>query len=112
MNVTIKHVGVGSAFKVGFVLNAIIFAIIGLIILVLQVLLAPALSSALRNVYGSTTSIDLTTIELPILCISYVIGIVLAGIGGGIAFAIYALFYNLASRMSGGLQVQLSRENQ
>jgi hypothetical protein len=112
MNVTIKHVGVGSAFKVGVVLNIIIFAVFGLIALVMQLLFASAFSAAFRNSTGSFSTFDLNTIGIPILCMGYVVGIIIAGIFGGIGFAIYALIYNLASGMIGGLQVQLSRENQ
>ena len=109
MNVTIKRVGIGSAFKVGFALNIIVFAIFGLIGVLLQVLFASALSSVYRSSGGS--SVNLASASLPILCIGYVVGTLAAGILGGIGFAIYALIYNLASGMIGGLQVQLSRDN-
>ncbi len=111
MNVTIKRVGVGSAFKVGLVLSALIFAIFGLIGLGLQFAFSSAISSAFRSTSGST-SFDFASMGLPILCGTYIVGIIAAGIGGGIGAAIYAFFYNLVSGMTGGLQVQLSRENQ
>ncbi len=109
MNVTIKRIGISSAFRVGFTLNIIVFAIFGLIGGLLQIFLAGALSSGYR-IYGGS-SVNLVSAGLPILCIGYVIGTFAVGILGGIGFAIYALIYNLASGMIGGLQVQLSRDN-
>ena len=110
MNVTIKHVGVGSAFKVGFVLNIILFAVFGLIALVFQLLFASAFSAAFSNYAGTTSTFDFNTIGVPLLCLGYAVGVVAAGIFGGISFSIYALVYNAATGMTGGLQVQLSRE--
>ena len=114
MNVTIKRVGIGSAFKVGFGLNIIVFAIFGLIGILGQLLFAGAISSAIRSssAYSSTTSVDLSSATLPILCVVYIVGTLAAGIVGGIAAAIYALIYNLTSRIFGGIQVQLSRDPQ
>src|SRR5256885_2001146 len=78
MNVTIKHVGVGSAFKVGFVLSAVAFAIFGLIGVGFQALFTSALSSAFRN--AGNTNFDFAAVGLPILCVGYLIGIVAAAI--------------------------------
>jgi Transmembrane domain of unknown function (DUF3566) len=110
MNVTIKRIGVGSAFKIGAILNVILFAIFGLIGLGFQALFSSAISSAFRN-SGADAYFDFATAGLPILCVGYLIGVVAAGIFGGIAAAIYALLYNLVSGMIGGLQVELSRDN-
>ncbi len=115
MNVTIKRVGIGSAFKVGFVLSVLIFAIFGLIGLGFQVLFSSAISSVFQNYsqnYGTSTNFNFSAASLPVFCIAYLVGIVVSGFAGGIGAAIYALFYNLTSGMTGGLQVQLSRETQ
>jgi hypothetical protein len=112
MNVTIKKVRVGSAFKVGFVLNIILFAIFGLVALITQLLFASAFSAVFRNSTGAFSTFDFNTIGIPILCMGYAGGIVVAGIFGGIGFSIYALVYNIATGMTGGLQVELSRESQ
>jgi transmembrane protein DUF3566 len=108
MSVTIKHIGVGSAFKVGFVLSLIVSAVCGLIGAGFDALFTGVLSSAFRS-YG-TTNLDFGAVGLPILCIGYLIGVVVAGIAGGIGAAILALLYNLVSDRIGGLQVELSRD--
>ena len=99
-NVTLSHVGPGSAFKVGAVAGFLGWAIFGLLWVGLQYVI---LSGSRSSYYGyRTISVDPGT-----LCLSYFILLVVSAIGGGIGGAIYAWVYNIAAGWVGGLEFTL-----
>ncbi len=110
MNTTLKRIDVGSAFRVGIVLYGLMFAVFGLLITVFQGLLLSGVSSLMRSYDGNVPYSNSSTIlgagVLSLLCF-YGVGIVVAAIGGGISFAIGALFYNFAANWVGGVEIQL-----
>lgn len=110
MVTTLKRIRVGSAFKVGVVLNGAIFLLFGLIFIALPLLL---LGSARDNisVYTSPDARQLadfigTASILSLACL-YIVGTIGAGIMGGIVFAVSAWLYNLTARWVGGIEVIL-----
>ncbi len=103
MFVTIRRVGVGSAFKVGALMLLLFWAVFGIIFLVLQgSLLASMVNSS--NFPARGAGLGLGT-----LCVFYLIGMVIYTIIGGIVGAAYAFFYNLVSGWVGGLELELER---
>lgn len=115
---TIRRIDVGSAFKVGLILNALIFAIIGLFIALMQIFFF-SIFSDIATSSSSFNGSNVTPQDLQFFkafgivgaCMFWLFGSVAAGIFGGIYFAIAALLYNLTSKMVGGVEVQLSGFN-
>ncbi|MGH2545205.1 MAG: hypothetical protein ACRDIB_20635 [Ardenticatenaceae bacterium] len=103
--VIVRHVSLGSAFKVGVVLSALLFAIFGLILLLF--------SSALTAMIGTVAQEAGQGLPLPGQMMAggivfYIVGIFAYGLLGGIGFAIQALFYNIVAGIVGGLEIDLS----
>lgn len=103
---TLRHIGVGSAFKVMAVLSGLIWTIIGLFVVIFG--LCGALTSINRYNYGSGYSGSSGGAVAAGLLIAYVVGIALYAIIGGILGALYAWLYNATTRMTGGLEVEIS----
>ena len=109
----LQRVGVGSAFKIGAVVYALMFAVFGLIGLFCNLaLIAPVMSTAFmvngdvvssRDLFGS-----MGVLTLGGLCVAYLVGIVAAAMGGGVSLALLALFYNWAVRWVGGLELDVA----
>lgn len=93
----LRKVAVGSAFMMMAVLNALIFAIIGGIGVLLS-LLAVAI--------GSGDALGLAGGVVGVL-FGYLIGIAATALFGGIVGALYALVYNIVAGIAGGLRVVL-----
>jgi len=95
---TLLRIGVGSAFRLGFALSALIFIVLGLFIILLPALLGAGLVN------------DLLGSRLGILgaILAYAFGIVIYGVIGGIALAFNAWVYNIAAGWMGGLEIDLS----
>lgn len=94
MTVTILRFDVDTAFKVGFVLNILVFAVFGLIGIVIPFLILRLASPG----YDDPRLNLAINVSVVLICLSYVGGIIGAGVLGGIGFAIYALLYNLTVR--------------
>jgi hypothetical protein len=106
MTITIKRVGILSAFRVGFGLNIVVFAIFAIFVLVMQ-LLGISLGAVYRPEtfrIGSDTVLGLGSV-----CLFFFITAAFGGFVGGFVFAIYALIYNLAVGLVGGLQVDMEK---
>lgn len=109
----LQRVGVGSAFKVGVVVYGLLFAVFGLLGLFCNLaLIAPIMSTAVmmngdvvraRDMFGSLGAMGLAG-----LCLAYAIGVVASALGGGLSFAMMALFYNWAVRWVGGLELDIT----
>lgn len=101
---TIRRIAVGSAFKIGGVLTALIFAVFGLCFV-------PAwLSGALVQAGFMEERLRAGGLLLNCLLglIIYVVGILLYGLFGGVIWALYAWLYNVVAGRIGGLEVDIS----
>jgi hypothetical protein len=105
--ITIRRIGVGSAFRVGALLSALLSLIVGLPIALMQGLFVTTIvSSAGLNardvlpLFGGST--------LGIVCF-WVGSVVAAGLFGGVFAAISALLYNWVAGWIGGLEVELAQ---
>ncbi|MGQ9887240.1 MAG: DUF3566 domain-containing protein [Aggregatilineales bacterium] len=115
----IKRIGVGSAFRVGLVAGAVLTAITGLLLLLLQGLFLSYIGSMIQTarpaeaVDGSLPlSVGLgnflATFGLVTACVFYVMSVVFSAVFTGIAAALMAFAYNLVARWVGGLEVELA----
>ncbi len=93
----LKHIGPGSAFKVGLVVYGFIGLIIGVLLSLIALVGAPFARQASIPLGGAFVGL-FAVILCPILY----------GIFGGIVAAISALIYNLASGWVDGLEVELN----
>ena len=110
MHTTLKRIDVATAFRVGFVVYALIFAIFGLIFVLLQGLLLSGMAglasdSSNRGDFGIFFGAGI----LGLLCF-YGVGIIAAAVGGGIQLALGAFFYNLAANWIGGIKIELETD--
>ncbi len=118
--ITIKRVGLNSAFKVGAIVGLILSIVTGLLFVGLQSVFVSAMvgvasiASGSDQVIAGSTNQDmldaLTAFGVVGLCIFYVTYIVFSTISGGIAGLLWAFAYNLAARWVGGLEVELEGE--
>ncbi len=115
--VKVSRIGVSSAFKVGAIVYALFWAIFGLFFVVFQGLVTSLFFASI----GSSNSASFSTsgisggdigifsaISIGSLLCFYAVGIVIAGLSGGISAAMFAVFYNLTVRLVGGLEVELA----
>ncbi|MDX2161372.1 MAG: hypothetical protein SF162_08625 [bacterium] len=108
MQVTIKRLNIGSVFKVGVVVNGLVFLVFGLLFFILPVLFFAGASTATINdaeLRGAADFFGALSL-ISFLCF-YLGGVIVAGIFGGFYFAVLAWLYNLASGWFGGLEVEL-----
>ncbi len=110
---TLQRIGVELAFKVGVVVYGLMFLVFGAIGLFCNLaLLAPMMSTAMMMngevVRGSDFMGGVGVLSLGALCFAYAIGAVAAALGGGLSFALLALFYNWAVRWVGGLELEIA----
>lgn len=93
----VKRIGPGSAFKMGFVVYAVLGLVVGVICALAAFAGAPFARYGHMPVAGAIAGI-IAVILCPILY----------GILGGIITVISALIYNLASGWVGGLEVEIN----
>jgi hypothetical protein len=105
--VTIKKIGIGSAFRVGAVVSAILWLILGLFFLLFQswFLTAAMSSPEFGGQAGQFQGLGVMT-----LFFSYLCGIPLYAVIGGLVGALYAFVYNLTAGWVGGVQVQIDSD--
>lgn len=118
--ITIKRVGLNSAFKIGAIIGLITSVITGLLFVGLQAFLVSTMvgvasistgSDALTMDPTNRAVLDaMTAFGAAGLCIFYVSYIVFSTITGGIAGLLWGFAYNLAARWVGGLEVELDGE--
>jgi hypothetical protein len=99
----IRSIGIGSAFKVGAVTYALMWVILGGLVLLLQLLIGgiTGLGAGGREgaqVFGMVAGFGI---------IGYIIGIVIYAVLGGIFSALAAFIYNLVAGMVGGIEINL-----
>jgi hypothetical protein len=107
---TLRRVAVGSAFKVMAVLSGLIFAVVGFFAVFLPGIFGFGIWSLMadhprRFPFGAGLGI-LGSILL------YFLGIIVYAVIGGVVGAIYAAVYNLVAGITGGLEVELGREEE
>lgn len=95
---TLKRIDPGSAFKVGAITYALMWAIFGLpYVLLMGSIMSTIAASTGQGAVAGGFGIGM-----------YLFGIIGSGIGGGIGAAIGAFVYNLVSGWVGGLEVEVS----
>lgn len=116
---TVKRIGVGSAFRVGMVAGAVLAAITSLILLLLQGAFFSFIASAMNATSwngmtgsGSLSSLAgannlFTAFGLAVACLLYIVNIVLSAVFGGIAAALAAFAYNVTAGWVGGLEIEV-----
>lgn len=106
---TIRRVNIVSAMKVGAVLNALVWAIFGLIFGLCNLLFVGAMLNGLNSFSRSSSGNTGAVLggSFVVLLIVWVVGILVAAIAGAIGGAIYAWLYNVTARMTGGLEVEI-----
>jgi len=102
---TIRRISIGSAFKVGLVLCALVFAVLGVFVIVLPGLFGASLLGAMMGDQGGMSAFGVSFATSVII---YLAGIVVYGIFGGIVLAIEALLYNIVAGIVGGLEIELT----
>ena len=115
MRTTLKRIEVGSAFRVGFILYGLLFAIFGLFFVLLQGAMLNWVTNMMRGSTFDTPNVPNTSVFmgaglLGALCF-YGVGIVFAAIMGGIQGAVIAFCYNLTANWIGGLKIELQTED-
>ncbi len=103
--VTIGHISIGSAFKVGVALYALLFAIFGLIGLIFYGLFISMAGAAASQ--GTNELLGILGGGFIGGLFAYAFGIFFYGFMGGIFTAISALLYNIVAGFVGGLEVDL-----
>lgn len=112
--VVLRRIGVGSAFKVGFVVNGLLALVFGLLAFLIQAAFLNLITSAASiDVYSpgqSASAIEamraFSLIGLGTLCLFYAMAVVFGAVFGGLGFALIAFFYNLTARWVGGLELE------
>lgn len=108
--VTIKRVGVASAFKVG----ALTFALLWIVFGILGILLLLPLTAGISNLPAPTSEFsragDLRQLTFISGLTTYLCGIPTYAVIGGVIGALYAIFYNLVAAWVGGIEVVLERQ--
>lgn len=107
---TIKRISIGSAFKFGFLLGALMFAIFGIFIVVLPSLFGGGVLSTLMQEQGVEMGRGLFGLGAGLVSgvILYAIGIIVYAIFSAIGLAIQAFVYNIIAALGGGISVELS----
>ena len=107
----LKHIRIGSAFKVGFVVSGLAALVFGLIALLFQAAFVNLIMGTVNwqlSSNGQTVNPSevFSLISTGTLCFMYIVGVVFGALWGGIAFALTAFFYNLTARWVGGLELE------
>lgn len=102
----IKSISISSAFKIGLVVNALLAAVLGGLVTLLQASFLSLMSGGGSSftINGRPASFDLGSLTLVSLCLIWIVGIGISAVIGGIGAALAALFYNLAARFVGGIE--------
>jgi xanthosine utilization system XapX-like protein len=111
--VTIKNIGIASAFKIGAVISGLLFLVGVIPIFLLQgaflSLAAYGSSASSTSTASAVTPGVIAGLGLAGACIGLGVGTVIYALVGGVGAAIAAFVYNLTSGWIGGLEVNLER---
>lgn len=113
MQTTLKRIDITSAFRIGAVTSALLFAVFGLLFVLFQGLLLSGMRAAIETEIRNEFNFNgmfLGAGILGLLCF-YGVGVVFAAIFGGIQFAVGAFCYNLAANWVGGVRIELERDD-
>jgi hypothetical protein len=111
--VTLKKIDIGSAFRIGALLTAVLTIVIFIPLFICQLSILPSMfsSGSFRGDFGSNATFDNTFLQgasVVTFLLVAVCGTVIYAVIGGIFAAIYAFAYNIISRQFGGLQIEVS----
>lgn len=106
---TVRRIGIGSAFKVGAVLSALLVALFGIPFLILPGLLGASLLGTVLSEQGQGAGEAAGALGAGLVgsLVFYIVAIISSAIFGGIGYAIQALIYNLVAGWVGGIEVEL-----
>lgn len=102
---TIRRVGVGSVARAASNFSALLFAVFGLPLFLLPSVLWLGL---LRTLIGWEEASRIGENAMLVALIFYIMGIAIYGVLGGIVGGLYAIFYNISARSSGGIEIEIS----
>lgn len=116
--VTLKRVGINSAFKIGAMIGLITSLISGALLVGMQALFVSTFTGLISSSLDSTDMPYINPAELNFitafglagLCVFFIVYIVFSTIAGGIGGIIWGLAYNLSARWVGGLELELETE--
>lgn len=115
--IKVTRIGISSAFKIGAVVYALSWAVFGLIFVVIQGLMTSLFFASIGTSSSASFSSSgmsggeigiFSALSIGTLICFYAVGIVIAGISGGISAALFAVFYNFAVRLVGGLEIEMA----
>jgi len=101
--VVVRRVGVLSAFKVGLLVNAVLYLAFGTLFVVPFVLLG-----GLSLLDGRGSSQAFAAVSLAGSCFMYAAAVAFGAFAGGVMTAIIAALYNLIAGWVGGLEIELA----
>lgn len=105
---TIKRVGIGSAFRVGAVSSALVWAVFGILFVLWMLAIGSAVDST-TNSFSNTNSSDFAEISGGFTIFFYLCMIPIQAVIGGIMGALYAFIYNIVAGWVGGLELELEQ---
>lgn len=117
--VTLKRVGINSAFKIGAMIGLITAVISGVLLAAMQAVFLSAFAglvsmSASNTTLNSPSPADFADMTAAFglvgLCIFIVVYVVISTIVGGISGIIWAFAYNQGARWVGGLELEFDEE--
>jgi hypothetical protein len=100
----LRSIGVGSAARVGALTSALIFAVLGIFLVVLPGLFGASLMGAAMGDEGGATGFGVGLIGSLVM---YVVLIAVYAIFGGILYALSAWLYNIVAARWGGLEITI-----
>ncbi len=104
----IRRVGIGSAFKVGAMVSALLIAILGGLVLILYLIVTVALGAVFAGATEELgAGLGFATLSAVGLIVGYIVQILVGGVVGGITYALAALVYNIIAGWVGGIEIEL-----
>jgi len=104
---TIKRVSIGSAFRVGAVSSALVWVVFGILFVLWIIAVGNAFDSAGTQFSGQSNNVGEFSGGAAIF--TYLCGIPIYAVIGGISGALYAFIYNLVAGWVGGLELELEQ---
>ena len=104
---TIRRVSIGSAFRVGAVSSALMWAVFGILLVLWMMAVGSAVDSTATQFSGQSNNVGEFSGGVAIF--TYLCGIPIYAVMGGIGGALYAFIYNLVAGWVGGLELELEQ---
>lgn len=107
--VRIKRVSIGSAFKIGAILSALLWLLSAVFFLFIPALLLVDFSTTAGTSVNGTSSVEFLQFSGASLIFVFLCGVPVYAIFGGLSAALTAFAYNLIAGWVGGLEIELER---